>query len=338
MSWVAELGERGYVVVRFGGEIGVKSSRVRVRYEQWVLEALFKRLRRAGVGLGELRYVFGRAYLLVDDVEEALRQASMVFGVSSASPAVKAGSSRLEDVVEAAVKVAGVALRRGARFAVKCRRVGEHPYRSPDVVKAVGSAILRELRDREVRVDLKSPDVVVGVEVRNDEAYVYVGEAEGPGGLPLGCQGRVVALLSSGLDSPVAAWMAMRRGCTPLLLHFNLEPFAGPETTEKAHELARLLANWTPGGRARLYVAKHGEVLGRIKEAAPEALTCLLCKRAMLRVARRLAEARGAKGVVTGDILGEQASQTLSNLLVVDAVIHGLPVYRPLAGARQGGS
>lgn len=331
MSWISELGEAGYVIVRFGSEIGVKSSRVRARYERWVLEALSRRLRRRGLRVEGLRYVFGRAYLMVSDVDAVLKEASRTFGVSSASPAVKT-SAELSELVGKAVKVASAVLREGEGFAVKCRRVGSHPYKSPDVVKAVGSAILRELRGRGVRVDLDDPDVVVGVEVRDQDAYIYVGDVKGPGGLPAGSQGRVVCLVSGGIDSPVAAWMAMRRGCAPILLHFDLGGFKGPSVVDKVAEVAGILADWTPHGRLRLCVVRHEEALRRVRERAPEGLTCLLCKRIMLRVACRLAELKGAMGVVTGDIIGEQASQTLNNLYVVNAVASGTPIYRPLAG------
>lgn len=328
MPWVAEVGGQGFLVARFSGEVGVKSGRVRAKYERWVLEALLERLKRAGVGFGEPHYEFGRIYLPVGDVEAALREASKVFGISSASPALKA-SSRREDVVELAVKVAKAALPPGARFAVKCRRVGKHEYSSQELARLIGRAVLKELRDRGIRVDLDRPEVVVGVEVRGGDAYVYVGEQEGPRGLPLGCQGRVVCLLSDGLRSPVAAWMMMKRGCMPILLHFNLEPYASPE---EALRPSRALASWTPRGRLRLYVARHGEVLRRIEELSQPRLTCLLCRRAMLRVARRLAELRGALGLVAGDVMGEPPSLSLSDLPLMDGAAEGMPVYRPLAG------
>ncbi|MEM4699644.1 MAG: tRNA uracil 4-sulfurtransferase ThiI [Candidatus Nezhaarchaeales archaeon] len=330
LAWVEGLGQ-GFLLIRFSGEVGVKSGRVRVRYERWILKALLKRLKEAGAEPGEVHYVFGRAYVPVGDMAAALREASRVFGISSVSPAVRS-SSALGELIEAAVKVAGLALGPGARFAVKCRRVGEHPYKSPDVVKEVGSAVAKALRGRGVRVDLERPDVTIGIEVRGGDAYIYAGEVEGPGGLPAGCQGKVVCLVSGGLDSPVAAWMAMRRGCVPLVLHFDSRPFTGRESLDKVMELARALADWMPSRRVRVYVAKHGEALSRIKEAAPEGLTCVLCKRIMLRTACRLAEAKGAKAVVTGEIIAEQASQTLSNLLVVSAAAAGVPIIRPLAG------
>ena len=331
MSWAKSIGAPAYIIVRFSGEIGVKSGRVRVRYERRVLRDLLRRLRRAGVAHGEPVYVFGRIYVPTEDPEAALSEASRVFGVSSASVAVKT-TSRLEDIVDLGLKVASTVLGRGSRFAVKCRRVGEHPYKSPDVVKALGSSILRSLKAQGVRVDLDKPDVVIGVEVREADAYIYVGEAEGPGGLPTGCQGRVVCLVSGGIDSPVAAWLSMRRGCVPMILHFDLGSFTGPEARSKAMDLARVLAWWMPGNRLRMYVARHEGALARFKERGLDRLTCLLCKRVMLRVASRLAKARGAMGVVVGDIMGEQASQTLANLYAVGGEAEGIPIYRPLLG------
>lgn len=324
------LKDQRYLLVRFSGEVGVKSGRVRVRYERKILKDLLARLDRVKVGYGELHYLFGRVYIPVEDLEVALKEASKVFGVSSVSPALRT-SSRLEDVVELGVKIAEASFKPGSTFSIKCRRVGSHPYRSPDVVKVLGSAILARLKDRRVRVDLDRPEFLIGVEVREDVAYVYQGEVEGPGGLPSGSQGRVVCLMSSGLDSPVAVWMMMRRGCIPIILHFDNGPWAGPEVLGKVRDLAKVLASWLPQGRLKLCIVKHGEALTKIVEVGQDKLNCILCKRVMYRLAEQVALKEGARAMVTGEMLGEQASQTLANLQAMGDIVK-LPILRPLIG------
>ncbi|RLG49519.1 MAG: tRNA 4-thiouridine(8) synthase ThiI [Thermoproteota archaeon] len=319
------------VVVRFGPEIGVKSSRVRLRMEKRVCEHILKALEHYGLEVDELEYTFGRLYLYSSRAEEAAEKAARVFGVSSTSPA-KRTSSNLSEIAEAAVKLASSALHEEAKFAVSCRRVGEHPYTSGDVCSRVGEAILEALGCRGVRVDLDNPDVTVGIEVREDKAFVYTQVLKGPGGFPAGTQGKSVCLISGGMDSPVACWLIMRRGSLPVFLTFNTHPYGGEELVERALECARILMTWAIGFKARAYIVPHGQLLDTVVKKAPRALTCVLCKRAMLRVAERVAVRERAQAVVTGESLGEQASQTIWNLRVISQAASSFPVLRPLIG------
>jgi len=317
------------VIVRFGSEIGVKSKPVRLRYERLIARHVREALRARGIPFKAIEHAMGRLYVKTPEAEEAARAITRVFGVSSASPAVST-SSDLEDIMSVGVGLAKASLRPGATFAVRCRRVGEHPYTSMDVCRLLGARILSELAHLGLKVDLEAPEHVIYVEVREGDAYVFTDTYEGVGGYPLGVQGKVVALLSSGIDSPVACWLAMRRGCSVVLVHFDLRPFTDDRTLEKALALARVLAGWSLGRLKHMYVVPHGPALAEVKAKCPEKLTCVLCKRLMLRVAGRLAEAEGADAVVTGDAIGEQASQTLKNLRAIDSALQGLPVLRPL--------
>ena len=317
------------VIVRFGGEIGIKSSPVRYSYERLVVKHVRRALKARGIALKSLDYFFGRLYVRSFEAEEAAKVIARVFGVSSASPALST-SSDLEAIARTGLEIAKATLLRGESFAIRCRRVGEHPYTSMDVCRLLGERILSELSDRDLKVNLEEPDKEICVEIRGKEAFLFTKTYPGPGGFPLGTQGRLIGLLSSGMDSPVACWLAMRRGCMVVPVHFDLRPFTDDATVEKAIELAHVLADWSLGFMKHMYVVPYGRLLAEIKEKGPEPLTCVLCKRLMLRIARRLAERERAHGVLTGDSIGEQASQTIHNLRIIDGAVENIFVVRPL--------
>ena len=317
------------VVVRFGPEIGVKSRPVRLRYERLITKHVRKALRRREIPYGSIEYEFGRLFVFTSRPVEAAEAISRVFGVSSTSPAMST-APELSAIVSAGLELAKAILRRGASFAIRCRRAAEQPYTSLDVCRALGETILSELGHLDLKVNLEKPDKTIFVEVRKDRAYVFSDTCEGVGGYPIGVQGKVLCLLSGGIDSPVACWLAMKRGCLPLLVHFDIRPFTDDRLVEKAVELARVLADWSLGAIKHLYVVPYGHVLTEVKEKCPEELTCVICKRLMLRIAERMAKARGAHGIVLGDALGEQASQTLRNIRAIDSALAELPALRPL--------
>src|SRR5207244_1667585 len=175
-----------------------------------------------------------------------------------------------------------------------------------------------------------TPARVAGaVDIRPGRAFFSLGRLPGAGGLPVATSGRVLALLSGGSDSPVAAWRMMRRGCRVDLVHFPSVPFRDRTSQEKARELGRLLAAW--GLEADLYLVPFGEVQRQIVAAVGRPLRVVLYRRMMLRIAEALARRAGAEALVTGDSLGQVASQTLANLAVVGEAA-ALPVLRPLVG------
>jgi len=319
------------VIIRFGGEIGIKGTWTRRRYERRLLDNIKKMLKHHGIPYDEVVRKQGRLYLRTPSAMEASTKLSRVFGVSSLSPALET-TSRLNDIVAKSVLLASLALSEGNSFAVKCRRVGDHPYTSADVCREAGHQILTELSDLGLRVDLENPDMKLGIEVRDDRAFVYSAVMEGAGGLPLGTQPRVVCLLSGGIDSPVACWLAMKRGCPIVPVYFDNAPFTDESTTERALSVARVLFEWAAEFPRRVYVVPHGQNLAEFRERCSERLTCILCKRRMYRVAERIAEMEHAEGIVTGEAIGEQASQTLHNLRVLSSAATKYPIHRPLLG------
>ena len=268
------------VIVRFSGEIGIKSPRVRPKYERKVCKQIKRFLSHYKIEYKDLMHVYGRAYIFTDFAEETAKVVARVFGVSSTSPAIKT-SSNMEDIIDLGVSVAEKILGYGETFAIKCRRAGEHPYTSMDVCRKLGEAILSRLSNLNLKVDLENPKRIVNVEVRDDKAYVYTEVFEGVGGFPHGSQGKVVCLLSGGIDSPVACWLIMKRGCTPIFIHFDNKPFTEESNTKKALRLAEKLMEWMIGFKSKIYIIPHGENLAEILEKCPRKLTCIICKRLM---------------------------------------------------------
>jgi len=321
------------VIVRFGGELWIKRPWTRKLYERRLVRNIKNVLKHYDIPYDQIVRRHGRLLLKTGSAVEVAQKLARIFGISSVSPALEVGSSRLEDVVDRSVFFAGHVLKEGNAFAVRCRRVGDHSYSSLDVCRVVGRRILEEFGEkRNLTVDLEGPDVRFGVEVRDDEAFIYSDVVEGVGGMPLGTQPKVAGLLSGGIDSAVACWLVMKRGCPLVPIYFDNTPYTDKSTTERALEVANVLFDWAVGFPGRIYVVAHGENLKEIIENCSRRLTCLLCKRMMYRVAERLAETVGAEGIVTGEAIGEQASQTLANLRVLNQAAQKYPIHRPLLG------
>ena len=162
-------------------------------------------------------------------------------------------------------------------------------------------------------VDLTNPDLTIFVEIRENKAFIYHEKIKGPGGLPLGTQGRVVVLLSSGIDSPVAAYLMMKRGCEVVALHCNNDPFSGPKVTELFNQLVDQLNIYAKGNPIRKRIIDYGEYLQAAKDNAPEKMTCVLCKSGMYHIAEKLAQKVGADAIVDGSSVGTEAASDRSH-------------------------
>lgn len=261
-------------------------------------------------------------------VAEAL---SRTPGISYAALGVEVEQTP-EAIEAAAVAVAHeeIARRAGAvrTFAMESRRSAtDYAECSMDINRRVGQAVRTTTG---LAVDLSAPDLTVRIAVVQGAAYVYAQRVEGPGGLPVGTSGKVMALLSAGIDSPVAAGRIMKRGATIVGVHFSGRPQTAGASERYVEDIARVLG--AGGGMGRLYVVPFGDVQRAISLDAPPDIRVLLYRRFMVRVAEALARVEGAKALVTGESLGQVASQTLENVAVVDAVAT-LPVFRPLIGS-----
>lgn len=311
------------------GEIALKSRPVRRRLENILVKHVGSALKRAGFDGHRVLRRYGRLYV-EGAPAKAAETIAKVFGVVSVMPSSKTKSD-FSSVLELVVEVASERIREGQSFAVRPRVVGDHPYSSRDLAVEVGSAVLEAMSDNGVYVDLDEPDVTLYIEVRDRDAFVYTCIVNGVGGIPYGTQGRLVSLFSGGIDSPVAAWLTMKRGAEALPLLLDQRPHVGDDYIGRACKAFEAVSQYAPSGEFGLYAAPFDKVMSRILESPVPRLRCILCKRAMYRVAAAFAEEIKALGIVTGESLGQVASQTLHNLYVLDDVVE-LPVFRPLIG------
>jgi thiamine biosynthesis protein ThiI len=273
----------------------------------------------------ELRQRGGALAVLADaPLEELVGRARDVFGVSLVHPAVLVEKTP-EAAVAAAVELAGVP--EVGTFAIRARRRDKRfPLDSRELATLAGRAV----QDAHgLGVDLTAPDLEIHLEVDKDEVFAYTEKVPGRGGLPVGTSGRALVLLSGGIDSPVAAYRMMKRGLRCDFVHFSGRPFTGPESIYKSYAQVARLDRFQAG--SRLFVVTFGRAQRELATAGAGRLQVLAQRRLMVRTACALARREGARALVTGDSLGQVASQTLHNLAVADEA-SALPVLRPLLG------
>jgi tRNA sulfurtransferase ThiI len=311
------------ILVRFG-EIGLKGQN-RGYFERLLQTRVAERL----VGTGaEVERSGGRLWVRPHGApEHVVHRLQQVFGIVALSVAERVPLSvpALEEAVLRAVEQAPGTPH---SFKVDAHRPNKaFPLTSLELNRVLGRAV--KTRWPGLAVDVHRPDLTVRVEVRDDAGYVWRGNHPGPGGLPVGAGGRAVALLSGGFDSPVAAWMAMKRGMKTSLVYFHSYPFTSDLARDKVTRLAEVLAGW--GGPLRLHVVYFTDIQRTIQQACPPRLTITVMRRMMLRLAERIARRERALLLVTGESLGQVASQTPESLQTIGAVAR-LPVLRPVIG------
>lgn len=304
------------VLVRYG-EITLKDSWTRQNWERILASNIAFSLHKAGVEHKVIRGE-GRIFVHTTDVR-ASEIAARVFGVVSTSPA-RTVSSDLEEMSQLAVEIALQS--KPATFAIRPRRTGVS-ISSEQIGRTVGEAVRQATG---ASVDLDEPELEIFVEARRDGTYVFTEVVKGLGGLPLGSQGKVLVLISGGIDSPVAAWMMMKRGCPVTLLHFDSRPYA--DAINQSIRCAEVLSEWTSGRKIDFITIPIQKGIEKIQAHYPRA-TCILCRRLMYRIAAEVMEKEGAQGIVTGYSMGQVASQTAENILAEQAAI-GVPVFHPL--------
>jgi len=261
--------------------------------------------------------------------DEVARKLQDVFGIKSVSPAWGVVAER-DAIAELARRVLLDALDARPRGRPVTVRVATK--RADKTFAMTSTELDRYVADRvlvglAVRVDLDDPELTLGIELRRERAYVFVERLPGPGGLPVGTLGRALCLLSGGIDSPVAAWLAMKRGLAVSHVTFHSYPFIGDASKRKVIDLVRALARYQPSNR--LYVAAFAEAQTAIRDAAPEGYRTVLYRRMMQRIATRIAQRYELDALITGDCLGQVASQTLENMACIGSAAE-LPLLRPL--------
>ena len=206
--------------------------------------------------------------------------------------------------------------------------MGDHNFTSQEMAAHCGGIVRKQIQ---APVDLTNPDLTIYVEIRDEKAFIYHKKIPGPGGLPLGTQGKVICLVSSGIDSPVATYLMMKRGCEVITLYCDNDPFTSKKAYENYNKLIDQLQTYASGVPIKKTVVKYGEYLKKAKENAPEKMTCILCKSGMYKLAEKLAIETGASAIVDGSSVGQVASQTLDNILTTRYGVN-IPILSPLIG------
>jgi thiamine biosynthesis protein ThiI len=315
------------VLVRYG-EISLKGGN-RSQFES----ALVRNMRSALRSIAPVEIERRQGRLVVvprSRAHDVARRLQDVFGIKSVSPTWGASPDR--DAIAALARrvlvdvLSSLPADRTITLRVESKRADKSfPMTSIELDRFVGERVLAGLSG--VRVKLDDPELTIGIDVREERAYVFAQRFPGPGGLPVGTLGRALCLLSGGIDSPVAAWLAMKRGLATSYVTFHSYPYIGEAAKQKVIEIARALARYQP--KSRLYVVPFAEIQTAVRDGAPESYRTVLYRRMMQRIASRIARRFELGVLITGECLGQVASQTLENMSCIGAAAE-IPVLRPL--------
>jgi thiamine biosynthesis protein ThiI len=298
-------------------------------FEDRLLSNASRRLRRCGSFQTNIRQstIYVEPLSADCDMDAAFEAARQVFGVVRVARAMPCERVP-EAIAQAAAQYLGGEFAKARSFKVETRRADkQYPMNSIQVSQAVGGLLAEMFPD--VRAEMRNPDLTVYVEIREKAAYVHTPSVQGAGGLPVGTGGRALSLLSGGLDSPVASWMIARRGVELEMIHFVSPPYTSPQAQEKVIQLAKLLTAYC--GRLKVHIVPFTRIQEEIRKNCPEAYFTLIMRRFMMRLAEATAKKSGVTALVTGESLGQVASQTMKALAVTESVV-SVPVLRPLIG------
>lgn len=308
------------------GELALKSEQVRRRMEDRLLGNI-----RSGLDRKALKYTIhkemGRIFIETKQIDDAVPILTKVFGLVSVSPVqTRVIGSSLEKICQTAEKIGKMFITSKDSFALRARRTGNDNFTSKMIEREAGGRVQDATG---AKVNLDHPDKTLYVEVRQNKAYFYIEEHPCPGGLPLGTQGKVAVLFSGSMESAIATWLMMKRGCAVVPIYFECSPYTDKTTDERAQKVFEVLRGWSLGYKTHLVRVPHGKALFMFTEECKDEHLDVLSKRQILRVANAIAKQEGAKAIVTGDTLNRDGSQTLENLSTVDGASE-LPVFRPI--------
>ena len=314
-----------FVVVHYH-EVGLKKGN-RDYFENRLCNNIRKALAASGVAPSEVRRVTGRILVQFSQATDmaAVREAlGRVFGIAYFAEAWNSAQS-FEEMERNAWEL--IRQKTFSSFRIDTRRSQKtFPHTSVEVNQRVGAYV----KERSgARVDLENAERTCWIEISEKYALMYTERQRGPGGLPAGTSGKVAVLLSGGIDSPVAAWRMIKRGCRALFVHFHSFPYTNKESQEKAKQLAERLADYQFG--AKLYLVPFSEVQRHIMVDTPIETRVILYRRYMMRLAEQIARREGIRVLVTGDSVGQVASQTIENIEVISRAV-SIPILRPLVG------
>ena len=313
------------LIVKYG-EIGVKGKN-RYIFENKLIKNVKNILKP--IGKFNVYKEYGRIYVDLDgyDYEEVVEEVRKVFGIVGVCPAVRAEKD-YNLLKELALKMLEEKIEQGYKsFKVDSRR-GDKDFKltSQEMSLDIGGYLVSQVKDK-IAVDVRNPEVKIHCELRQNHVMVYSDTIPGYGGLPLGTNGRAMSLLSGGIDSPVASWMVAKRGMELECIHFHSYPFTSEKSQEKVRDLAQILAKYC--GRVRLHKVNMLEIQKSIGLNCKDEEMTIISRRFMMRIAERVAESRHCDALVTGESIGQVASQTIQGLTCTNASVK-MPVFRPL--------
>lgn len=315
------------IIIR-NGEIAIKGAN-RVNFEK----RLISNIKSALFGLQgyKVHKGDGRVYIDADPqiMDEVIERVKNVFGVVSLSPAVEFEGG-YEELKKKAKELYDYMNSKEAytSFKVEAKRSDKNfPMKSPEMVRDLAGHILAST-ENPLKVDVYHPDLLISAELREDKNILYTNKIHGIGGLPVGINGRAMTLLSGGIDSPVATYLASKRGLQMNAVHFHSFPFTSEKSMQKVEELAHIVSKYT--GKMALYKVNLLPIQQEISDKCPEEYMTILSRRFMMRIAEKLAVQSGCTALVTGESLGQVASQTIEGLTATNDSVEVLPVLRPL--------
>ena len=296
-------------------------------------DKMIKNIRRRLSDLGKVTFFKSQSTITVYpesedfDLDEAVERVGKIFGIAGYSRAAVA-TKDFEEIKRVCIEYFSASIFRYKTFKVEAKRSDKKfPLKSPEICREIGAVMLENFSH--LKVDVHHPDLVVTVEVRDKEAYIRGNQLKGAGGMPVGTSGKGAILMSGGIDSPVAAYMMARRGLELRAVHFAAPPYTSELAESKVKMLTEKVSAYA--GRIELYIVPFTKIQETIRDACPEEYFTIIMRRLMMEIAERIALKHGAKALVTGESLGQVASQTLYALACTDTAAN-MPVLRPLIG------
>ena len=296
-------------------------------------DKMIKNIRRRLSDLGKVTFFKSQSTITVYpesedfDLHEAVERVGKIFGIAGYSRAAVA-TKDFEEIKRVCIEYFSASIFRYKTFKVEAKRSDKKfPLKSPEICREIGAVMLENFSH--LKVDVHHPDLIVTVEVRDKEAYIRGNQLKGAGGMPVGTSGKGAILMSGGIDSPVAAYMMARRGLELRAVHFAAPPYTSELAESKVKMLTEKVSAYA--GRIELYIKKKKKIQETIRDACPEEYFTIIMRRLMMETAERIALKHGAKALVTGESLGQVASQTLYALACTDTAAN-MPVLRPLIG------
>lgn len=296
-------------------------------------DILIGNMRRRLSDLGRFRFTLSQSTIMAEplgedfDLDEAVERLTRVFGIAGLSRAA-AVEKDMDTILSAAGEYLAAQLLAAKTFKVEAKRSDKKfPFNSPEICTELGGRLLEGFPH--LTVDVHHPDLTVTVEIRDRFAYIHGNQIKGAGGMPVGSSGKAALLISGGIDSPVAGWMMAKRGLELVAVHFASPPFTSPKAEMKVHNLLKKVAVYS--GRISLFVVPFTAIQEEIKNNCPEELFTVIMRRMMMKIAEIIAGKESCGALITGESVGQVASQTMYAIACTDAAV-SMPVFRPLIG------